>query len=302
MGLITLWYMCSIIASNSAKVFLGVLASPMLLSLAEFFSVAFYSGIYLYGVKRVKFRLFQRRFFLAVLPFSAGHLLGILATHMALQELSVSFVHTLKGLSPIVTFLISVVILRERVQLKQASMIVPISLGVLICSFEEFDFDAFGVVVTLISVVVFSALNIATKHVLLTKELSELEMIHSVTLLSFVWMLPLYFFGSEPSPSSSPMDHDVMVVIGCLLMNGLAHFVQSCAAIVVLHMVSPLSYSIANAFKRLFIIVVAVFFFARPLSAYNYFGVFLSFLGILFYNAFGVKQDEPGANNPIVVL
>jgi solute carrier family 35, member E1 len=69
-----------------------------------------------------------------------------------------------------------------------------------------------------------------------------------------------------------------------ILANGLCNFVQSFAAFSLLSLVSPLTYSVANTFKRVFVILTSIVWFGNPVSPLNYFGIFIAFMGILLYN------------------
>jgi len=65
---------------------------------------------------------------------------------------------------------------------------------------------------------------------------------------------------------------------------GFFHFLQSITAISFLTTVSPLSYSVANTFKRVFVIIISIIYFRNVVTPLNYVGVFISIVGILLYN------------------
>jgi hypothetical protein len=49
-------------------------------------------------------------------------------------------------------------------------------------------------------------------------------------------------------------------------------------------LVSPLGYSIANTFKRVFVILSSIVYFGNPVLPLNYFGILLACGGVLLYN------------------
>ncbi len=69
------------------------------------------------------------------------------------------------------------------------------------------------------------------------------------------------------------------------LFNGSFHFGQNIMAFVLLSMVSPVTYSVASLVKRIFVIVVAIFWFGNktttPVQAV---GIGLTFLGLYLYD------------------
>lgn len=71
-----------------------------------------------------------------------------------------------------------------------------------------------------------------------------------------------------------------------IVANGVCNFLQSFAAFSLLSLVTPLTYSVANTFKRVFVILTSIVWFGNTVLPLNYFGIFLAFVGILLYNRF----------------
>jgi len=87
----------------------------------------------------------------------------------------------------------------------------------------------------------------------------------------------------------SPMADFTNVVLdtrALLLIVGVGffHFLQSVSAISFLAWASSVSYSIANTFKRVFVIILSIIYFGNEVTLLNYLGILLSVLGILLYS------------------
>lgn len=73
-------------------------------------------------------------------------------------------------------------------------------------------------------------------------------------------------------------------IIRLLFSNGLVHFSQSLLAFSVLGLTSPVTYSIASLFKRVFVICFAILWFGQTVSRVQWIGIGLTFTGLWMYN------------------
>lgn len=69
-----------------------------------------------------------------------------------------------------------------------------------------------------------------------------------------------------------------------LVANGVVHFAQNFLAFSVLALVSPVTYSIASLFKRVFVICFAIVWFGQSVSLLQWVGIVLTFVGLYLYN------------------
>ena len=69
-----------------------------------------------------------------------------------------------------------------------------------------------------------------------------------------------------------------------LSINGCLNLMQNIVAFSMIQAVSPVSYSVANATKRIVVISVSLLLLKNPVTVYNMCGMCIAVLGVTLYN------------------
>lgn len=194
--------------------------------------------------------------------------------------------------------------MREKQTWKVYLSLVPIVGGVAIATLTELSFNMIGLLSALASTMAFSLQNIYSKKVLHDIGIHHLRLLLVLGRLALIMFFPiwvLYDLGRliHTPPNGVPVDWNYKI-IGLLVLDGLLNWLQNIIAFSVLSIVTPLTYAVANASKRIFVIGVTLFVLGNPVTGLNIFGMAMAILGVLCYNK--AKYDQRHEKEPQTIL
>lgn len=340
-----LWYALSVISLNLTKSILRSFPFPVTLTEIQFlltllFCLAAFSVAYSYphltegfppGTFPIKKDCFlslvspSRRVLTQTVPMGMFQFVGHITSHNATSLVSVSTVHTIKALSPLVTVLGYRTVFGVRYPTATYLTLCPLVLGIMLtCLFRSSGkvggethyfrglFYAFILMLIFVSqnmfakrIVTYQANLLGDKYSnilpvdkaeeqakkrLVEKKLDKLTILFFCLIIGFCFTFPLYLsseFFSNTVYSLSKIDVRVMIL---MVGHGLVHFVQALLAFHILGLISPVSYSIANIFKRIVVIVAALFWEGQTLNLVQGIGLVLTITGLYCYDRWGAKK------------
>lgn len=185
--------------------------------------------------------------------------------------------------------------------------LLPIIVGVLIATLTEISFDMVGLISALIStcgkynltlrinlivilknyfiILGFSLQNIFSKKVLKETNIHHLRLLHLLGRLALFLFTPVWMFSDMTSVLSHKaivnLDHRVILL---LFADGVLNWLQNILAFSVLSYVTPLTYAVASASKRIFVIALSLFVLGNPVTWINIIGMLMAIIGVLCYN------------------
>ncbi|KAH9832828.1 ER to Golgi transport protein (Sly41) [Teratosphaeria destructans] len=315
------WYMTSIMTNTSSKSILTALPKPVTLTVVQFFLVSCWCLLLSWLAKtnpsirdavpvlRHGIRRPSREIIGCVLPLTAFQIGGHILNSDAMSRIPVSLVHTIKGLSPLMTVVAYRAFFHVRYSLATYLSLIPLTLGVVLACSASFRANLLGLIYAFGSAILFVTQNIVSKKIFSESDRAEADgtplgrrkpdklnlLCYSsilallITLPIWVWsegwaLLTDYLHDSSITLSGRPgsLDHGRLVLE--FIFNGTFHFGQSMVAFVLLGIVSPVTYSVASLIKRVVVIMFAIVWFGNPMSSVQGFGFLLTFLGLYLYD------------------
>ncbi|XP_033223939.1 solute carrier family 35 member E1 homolog [Belonocnema kinseyi] len=301
-----LWYIISSTNNVVGKTLLSDFPYPLTATMVQLTSITIYSGPFfnLWGVRKYANDITWGYYFRLIVPLALGKFLASVFGHVSIWKVPVSYAHTVKATMPLFTVALSRIILREKQTWKVYLSLMPIVGGVAIATLTELSFNMIGLMSALASTMAFSLQNIYSKKVLHDTGIHHLRLLLVLGRLALFMFLPVWLVSDfrnllhDPETGASV---DISTrILGLLVLDGFLNWLQNIIAFSVLSIVTPLTYAVASASKRIFVIAVTLLVLGNPVTGLNVFGMTMAILGVLCYNK--AKYDQRQANKKATVL
>lgn len=212
---------------------------------------------------------------------SAANGMGHLATNGSMAAVAVSFAHTVKAAEPLFSVALAALLLNQALSRPLIVALLLITIGTALASATELSYSHAGMAAAMASNVLFSSRNAIAKLLQLpgtpcpwAKDSVALFLLLStagIALLLPLWIIRMALDGGGGGP------------IAPLLLAAACHCAYNLTSFLLLARVSPVTHAVANAMRRLFIIAVALLWFANPVTAANVTGTAIACAGVLLY-------------------
>jgi solute carrier family 35, member E1 len=242
-------------------------------------------------------QLTERYLWTVVFPTTVCQYFAILFNYVSIWKMTVSFTETVKSSLPIFTIIVSYFVLREVHTFKVYLSLVPIIIGVAITTFTEVQFDTCGITSAIFCTMLYALHNVYSKKCLVDTKISELRLLYNISRLSMIVSIPLcVIFDASRLRALTLSVSEWYTVTSLIALESVFHFTQNCLAYLLVDMLSQLSYSIANCFKRVVVISASVIVLQNSVSALNVCGMCLAIAGVLYYTVLTHKEARQHSN------
>ncbi|XP_076653406.1 solute carrier family 35 member E1 homolog [Halictus rubicundus] len=291
-----IWYVISSSSNVVGKMLLSEFPYPLTVTMVQLTSITVYSGPFfnMWGVRKYTTEIPWGYYLRLIVPLALGKFLANVFSHVSIWKVPVSYAHTVKATMPFFTVFLSRIILREKQTWKVYLSLVPIVVGVAVATLTELSFNMIGLLSALASTMAFSLQNIYSKKVLQDTGIHHLRLLLILGRLALILFSPIWLIYDLRRLIYDPVAHGSAdlsyYILGLLFLDGVLNWLQNIVAFSVMSIVTPLTYAVASASKRIFVIAVTLFVLGNPVTWINILGMTLAICGVLCYNK--AKYDQ----------
>lgn len=295
---IALWFMANGATILGNKfIFQRGFTLPLTLTLVHMLTQSLLAALTIEGFRAVdKVPVSRPDYFRKVLPISAVFCANIVLGNVSLRFLPVSFMQTVKSLTPVSTALLQYVVFRSRLTPQALLTLIPVTGGVAIATISELSFHAGGFIAALTS-----CFLTGLKFVLSASVLGGSIKLDSINLL--LYMAPPAVLMLFPvaalveggrlatwaaDPARVPIDY------GYIFLSGIISFALNAMLFIVLKATSSVTVTVAGNLKTVAVIALSVAIFRNPFTVFNALGCLVAIGGCMWYGLLPKKWATMG--------
>eukprot|EP00056_Hartaetosiga_gracilis_P020071 m.17434 g.17434 ORF g.17434 m.17434 type:complete len:329 (+) comp8142_c0_seq1:64-1050(+) len=301
----TTWYLCSLVTLFMNKIILSSEGgNKYVLGISQMVMTATLGGMKVYGPRLIS-SLFGTRptmsgsdvtkntqrhstFWRDMVFVGVMRGMTVIFGLVSLAHVAVSFTETIKSSAPFFTVLFANLILEEKTSWQVNVALIPVMLGLVLCSATELSFDMIGFTAAVANNIVDCVQNVFSKHLL--KSLTPVQLQFYTSAAAALLQLPMLIYTLAPQLKEVTIPSNIWIMI---IIDSIVYHLQSVSAYYTMHHMRPVSQSVANTVKRALLIVLSILWFGNPMTLWSSSGIFVVFIGVFAYNHARLTYPPP---------
>ena len=236
---------------------------------------------------------------------------------VSLSHVAVSFTETIKASAPMFTVIFARLILGQETSNEVMLSLIPVMLGLVVCSATEWSFDMIGFLAAVSNNCIDCVQNVFSKKLLQEPSMTPVHLQFYTSVAAACLQLPVMWWafsnghhsakgkvmvGDDGVEFSRPQSVWLWPVI---LFCAVFYHLQSVTAYYTMSLISPVSQSVANTVKRSLLIFLSILHFGNRVTTYNVLGMMTVMAGVGVYSYAKTHyppQSSVGKDGSIVEL
>ncbi|XP_039022320.1 glucose-6-phosphate/phosphate translocator 1, chloroplastic-like [Hibiscus syriacus] len=227
-------------------------------------------------------------FWKALFPVAVAHTIGYVAATVSLSKVAVSFTHIIKSGEPAFSVIVLRFLLGDTFPPAVYLSLIPIIGGCALAALTELKFNMTGFMGAMISNLAFVFRNIFSKKGMKGTSVSGMNYYACLSMLSLLILTPFAIAVEGVHMWVAGWKEAVSLIgpqfIWWVVAQSIFYNLDNQVAYMSLDEISPLTFSIGNTLKRIFVIVSSIIIFHTPVQPINALGAAIAILGTFLYS------------------
>jgi len=285
-----LWFSLSVGYNIFNKKAVKVVELPWVIATVQMFAgIPLFLIMWITGIRKIPIISFNDalRLFPVAIFVAGAHMCAVMAMYAG----SVSFAQIIKSGEPLLTAMMSIVLLREMLSWKVYITLIPVVAGVSLASISEPEFSWLAFVTAMAANLFSSLKGVYSKMMMngsIGKNVDARNLYGVLTLMSFSILFPIalimegYKMGEVWDVAAKTADTNGFTLH--LVLSGMCYYAYNEVAFSTLELVSPVTHAVGSTFKRVFIIVSSIIIFKNYPDCLGYIGMIVAIVGVGVYS------------------
>jgi len=232
----------------------------------------------------------------AVRRLSLVFVSSVAAGNVALKHIHISFAQSIGATAPLWTVLLSVAITRKTYPLLVYVALLLVSIGMVLCTTGEVNFNLLGFVAVLFATVTRALKSILQGLLLSGEGLDSISLLYHMSKPAAL-MLAAWVAVAERGVLSDPLVRSAPLW-ACILVSAVVSFFLNIAQFLVTKHTSPVTLQVLGNIKVVLLIAVSVAIFRNEVSPQSVIGCAISLSGVALYNSASRKRPREPNRTP----
>eukprot|EP00944_MAST-04C_sp_MAST-4C-sp1_P012135 g12135.t1 len=230
---------------------------------------------------------------------------------VSLSHVAVSFTETIKASAPMFTVIFARMILGEQTSNEVTLSLIPVMLGLIVCSATEWSFDFVGFAAAITNNCIDCVQNVFSKKLLRDPSMTPVHLQFYTSIAAATIQIPVMFWAFSVGHHTSVSRHHSEIpgtamdihsihkesvwLWPLMLLCAVFYHLQSVTAYFTMSLISPVTQSVANTVKRSLLIFLSILHFGNQVTVFNVIGMMTVMAGVGIYSYAKRQYPSPMA-------
>ncbi|CAM6129951.1 unnamed protein product [Calypogeia fissa] len=219
-----------------------------------------------------------------IFPMSFVFCINIVLGNVSLRYIPVSFMQTIKSLTPATTVVLQWLVWRKVFDQRVWLSLLPVVGGIMLTSITELSFNLFGFLAALFGCLVTSTKTILAESLLHGYNFDSINTVYYMApYATMILALPAILLEGAGVVTWAHNQESLFVPVFIILSSGVFAFCLNFSIFYVIHSTTAVTFNVAGNMKVAVAIIISWLIFKNPMSWTNAIGCSITLLGCTFY-------------------